>query len=158
MQLPGYPAVWSPCRKYRYTLWRVFSEYPPKNFMAVIGLNPSTATELEDDPTVNRCWKLAKREGFDAFCMLNIFALRSTDPQQLYKSADPIGAENDRWIIEVTQQADIVVAAWGVHGAFQYRGRDVRQMILDLKCLGITKHGHPRHPLYLRKDVEIIQW
>lgn len=126
--------------------------------MAVIGLNPSTATEYEDDQTVNRCWKLAKRDGYDAFCMLNIFALRSTDPQQLYTSPDPVGPDNNRWIQEVAQQADIVVAAWGVHGAFHHRGNQVRQMIPDLKCLGITKHGHPRHPLYLRKDVAIIKF
>lgn len=126
--------------------------------MAIIGLNPSSATENEDDPTVNRCWKLAKREGYDAFCMLNIFALRSTNPQKLYSSPDPIGVDNDQWIQQVTQQASIVVAAWGVHGAFQQRGKQVREMIPDLKCLGITKYGHPRHPLYLRRDVDVISY
>lgn len=104
--------------------------------MAVIGLNPSTATEMEDDPTVNRCWKLAKREGFDAFCMLNIFALRSTNPQQLYASIDPIGTYNDRWIKEIAHNASIVVAAWGIHGAFKDRGQNIRNLIQNLSCLG----------------------
>ena len=126
--------------------------------MAVIGLNPSTATEDEDDRTVNRCWKLARRDGYDAFCMLNIFALRSTDPQKLYSTPNPIGEENNHWIQEVAQQASIVVAAWGVHGAFLDRGRHVREMLSDLNCLGITKHGYPKHPLYLRSDVAVIPY
>jgi len=126
--------------------------------MAVIGLNPSTVTELEDDPTVNRCWKLTKREGYDTFCMLNIFAVHSTDPQQLYTSADPICIENDRWIKDVTEQAGVVVVARGVHEVFKKRGRDVKQMLPDLKCLGIKKHGHPKHPLYLKKDTPLVSY
>lgn len=154
--LPGYPAAWSPCSKYRYTLWRTFTSNPPRNYMALIGLNPSTATESVDDPTVNRCWKLAVREGFDAFCMLNLFGWRDTDPSGLYRTEDPVGADSDEWLLKVTAGASLIVAAWGTHGAYIGRGEEVKRMIPNLKCLGTTKDGHPRHPLYLRKDVQII--
>ena len=124
--------------------------------MAVIGLNPSTATETQDDPTVNRCWKLAKREGYDAFCMLNLFALRSTNPKQLYLSDDPVGIENDYWIHKIASDASVVVAAWGVHGALNSRGCQVAATMRDIKCLGTTKFGHPKHPLYLKKDTLLV--
>jgi hypothetical protein len=124
--------------------------------MALIGLNPSTATEEVDDPTVKRCWKLAKREGFDAFCMLNLFALRSTDPQMLYSAIDPVGSDNDKWLLEITKNAGITIGAWGNHGALNNRGNILKEMIPGLKCLGVNKSGHPKHPLYLRSDVEIF--
>lgn len=126
--------------------------------MALVGLNPSTATELADDPTVMRCWKLAKREGFDAFCMLNLFALRSTDPKKLYSTNDPVVSDNDKWLIVISQRAVFTVAAWGTHGAFMNRGETIKKLIPNLKCLGITKEGYPKHPLYMRKDVEIIPY
>lgn len=156
--LPGYPAAWSPDpeRKYRYTLWRVFTTDKPKRIMALIGLNPSTATEFDDDPTVLRCWKRAQRMGFDAFVMLNAFAWRDTAPENMIAAIEPIGQDNDNWLVRCTSIAEVTIAAWGVHGAHLGRGEAIKQFIPNLMCLGVTKGGHPRHPLYLKNDTPLV--
>lgn len=86
--------------------------------------------------------------------MLNIFAFRATDPKVMKAEEDPIGPENDRWIQEVASKAGLVIAAWGVHGAHMNRGQAVVEMVPGLHHLGLTKHGFPRHPLYLRADTK----
>lgn len=118
-------------------------------------LNPSTADETHLDPTVTRCCGYARRWGYGAIEVVNIFAYRSTDPKGLLAVADPVGEENDQHILAAVEDAALVVAAWGVHGALQDRGRIVQDLIADrcaLTSLGVTKDGHPRHPLYLRAD------
>lgn len=157
--LPGYPAVWSPepVPLHRYTLWRTFSTTPPKRIMSCIGLNPSTATEAEDDPTVMRCWKRAQRMGFDAFCMLNAFSFRGTDPRDMMAAAEPTGGQtNDEWLVSCASISEVVIAAWGVHGAHLGRGEQVKRLIPDLMCLGTTKEGHPKHPLYLSNETPLV--
>ena len=150
---PDGGAMFSPCKTYRYDLWR---QWDHGQEVAFIGLNPSTADEVKNDPTVTRCIKYAQRWGFAGMHMLNIFALRSTDPQALYVPGDPVGPENDRYLVEVCQQVEQVVVAWGVHGAVQQRDRAVLSLLerFPLWCLGTTKGGHPRHPLYLPRDVQ----
>lgn len=154
--LPGYPCAWSPDeeKSHRYTLWRVWNSNPQKIFM-VIGLNPSTATEIENDPTIRRCIGFAKREGCDALLMCNAFGFRATDPADMKAAADPIGAENDAWLVRCAGIASVVVAAWGVHGEFMSRGAQVKRLIPELKCFGTTKNGHPKHPLYLAADTPL---
>ena len=165
------PATFSPDRKHRYTLRRVWaSEWtadkglfpPPKasSFAAFIGLNPSTADETQDDPTVRRCVGFAKRWGFGGMFMLNIFALRSTDPAGLYKFRDPVGPRNDHFITQVAKlpEVGIVIAAWGNHGALLSRGWDVIKMVqgagvLLMRFGPLTIPGQPRHPLYLKGDL-----
>jgi hypothetical protein len=119
-----------------------------------IGLNPSTADEVQDDPTVRSCINFAKSWGFGALCMTNIFAYRSTDPRVMKAQADPIGVDNDRWLKEISEGAGLVVAAWGTHGAFMDRGRQVAELIGNLDCLDLTKDGFPKHPLYIRADIK----
>jgi len=149
-------ALFSPCRTWRYTLTRQWGPLlPTVNF---IGLNPSTADETTLDPTCRRCVGFARAWGFGTYVMTNIFAYRSTDPKALLAVEDPVGRENDAMIIEEAWGADLVVAAWGVHGALNDRGAQVTKMLQEIGvavfCLGTTKAGHPRHPLYLPKNVK----
>lgn len=149
-------AVFSLDRMYRYVLTRRWEE--GRRQLVVIGLNPSTADETVDDPTIRRCVGFAKRNRRSALVMLNLFALRATNPQDLYDSheagIDIVGPGNDDAIRTYAWGDDvIVVAAWGAHGGFLNRDRAVRALGLPhLNCWGRTKAGHPRHPLYLRAD------
>ncbi|MEP0894347.1 DUF1643 domain-containing protein [Leptolyngbya boryana FACHB-1624] len=81
-----------------------------------VGLNPSTADETHDDPTIRRCTKFAKDWGYSGLCMTNLFAYRATDPKEMIASVDSIGLENDQYLLEYAARAGIVVAAWGNHG------------------------------------------
>jgi len=123
-----------------------------------VGLNPSTATESVDDPTVRRVISFAQREGCDALLMTNAFAYRATDPNDMKAAADPIGPENDRWLLECSKMASVAVAAWGVHGEFMGRGEAVKKLIPGLRCFGRTKNGHPKHPLYLAADTPLMEF
>ena len=140
-------ATFSPCRKYRYALWRLWDEAKP--YVLFIGLNPSTADEVKDDPTVRRCIRYARDWGYGGLCMSNIFAFRATDPKVMKREADPVGLENDEWLKDLARDAGISVAAWGTHGSHMGRGARVIEMIDDLHYLDKTKAGHPKHPLYL---------
>lgn len=152
-------AAFSPCRRWRYTLFRRWSG-PKPGMVNFIGLNPSTADERTDDNTVRRCVRWAYEWGWSGCCVTNIFAYRSTDPKALYASDAPIGVENDRHLVETAKASGLVIAAWGVHGAHLNRGQFVATMLtragIDLQCLGVTKAGIPRHPLYLPSGVKPI--
>ncbi len=144
-------------RVYRYRLWRRWADGP---CLMVVGLNPSTADETSDDPTVRRCIGYARRWGFAGLRMLNLFALRSTDPRRLYQAADPLGPRNLTTIqheARATLAADgAVLAAWGNHGRLDDHARQLRDLLarsgIPAACLGLTRIGEPRHPLYLRAD------
>lgn len=147
-------AVFSEDEKYRYALGRVWNE-GGKGRCVFCMLNPSTADAMIEDPTVRRCMLFARRWGFRELHVINIFALRSTDPDRLREPGDPIGPENDEYIRRIGYEADLIVAAWGVHGSIMGRGRDVQTRLLgqrELHCLGVTGDGNPRHPLYIRGD------
>ncbi len=146
-------AVFSPCRRWRYELWRQWSSDP---FCMFIGLNPSTADENLDDPTVRRCIRYARDWGYGALCMTNIFAWRDTDPKKMKAQADPIGKENNHTLSYRAGQAGIVIAAWGTHGAHLGRHDAVRELLPQLHALKITKDGFPNHPLYLPLDAKPI--
>lgn len=151
-------ATFSPDRAYRYTLSRHWADGPA---FVVIGLNPSTADEQHDDPTIRRCIGFAKREGCGRLAMLNLFALCSTDPAALYTAPDPVGPDNDNAIRrECATEGAVVVAAWGAHGE-RWPGRVQKVLPLIwhhtvLRCFGVTKAGHPKHPLYLRSDAPLV--
>ena len=121
--------------------------------MAFVMLNPSTADEKRDDRTVAKCIKYAVSWGFRELCVLNLFALRSTDPKILYREDDPVGPDNDRWFRRVLPRCARVVCAWGNHGAYLGRGKQVLEMIGNLGhepwALVVTKTGQPGHPLFL---------
>lgn len=145
-------ATLSPCRRYRYDLWRRWSSGPYAMF---IGLNPSTADEQQNDPTIRRCIGFAKAWGYGALCMTNLFAFRATDPRDMKAAEFPIGGhENDLALRSLAESAGVVIAAWGVHGTHLDRAADVVKLIPNLQCLGLTKDGHPRHPLYLNADCQ----
>jgi hypothetical protein len=125
-------------------------------------LNPSTATEIQNDPTVERCERRARALGFGAFRVCNIFAYRATDPRDMRAQDDPNGPENDDAILNAAGWANEIVCAWGTHGEHLGRGPAVenllRQQPLPLLHLGLSKAGHPKHPLYISYTVQPIEW
>lgn len=154
-------AEFSPCRTWRYTLTRVWDKSKPMAMF--VGLNPSTADEVRNDPTVRRCIGFAQDWGYGGLIMTNIFAFRATDPKVMKKAEDPVGPENDKWLIRSAEKAGLVVAAWGTHGIHMNRERLVLDLFRGwedrrLTCLGKTKAGHPKHPLYLPKDAMVVRW
>ena len=156
-------AFFSPCRLYRYTLHRIWSEKKP--FVMFVGLNPSTADERKNDPTVTRCIRFAGDWGYGGMVMMNIFAYRSTDPRMLYKLENPVGEDNDRYIIEIAGEAGLIVTSWGNHGAHKGRGDEVLSMLMAMggssgkvRHLGLTGEGQPKHPLYLKADERPREW
>jgi hypothetical protein len=155
-------AILSDDRKYRYVLWRdvvptdgqlhVRDEWSRNHGDVVfVGLNPSTADEDADDPTIRRCVGFARSWGFKRLVMLNLFAYRATDPQRLRETPDPVGPDNDQWLRAYTK-ARLVVFAWGTRGDLFDRADAVRAWFPNGHTLGLTKHGHPRHPLYVKAD------
>lgn len=122
----------------------------------VIGLNPSTADETKDDPTIRKCIGFAKIHGFEALCMTNLFAFRATDPRDMRKEPDPIGPENDARLSECAKDAGMVLAAWGKHGEHMGRAAAVMSMFPNLVCLGTNLDGSPRHPLYVPYEQKLI--
>jgi len=153
-------ALYSDCERYRYALTRVWDEKGKR--VLFVMLNPSTATEVQNDPTVERCERRARALGFGAFQVTNIFAWRDTDPRKMRAAADPTGAMNDQFILEGAQWADTVVAAWGTHGAHLGRGAAVAKLLHQsgrpLYTLGLTKDGHPKHPLYISYSQQPQLW
>jgi hypothetical protein len=149
-------AIFSPDRAYRYALTRTWGERAPAVFVL---LNPSTADAFRSDPTVTRCARFARREQCGGLVVVNLFALRSTDPRVLRRHPDPAGPDNDRHILEYCRPGRLVIAGWGAHGRLRDRDRAVLALLsaarVDLRCLGTTAGGSPRHPLYLSRDTRL---
>lgn len=140
---------------YRYLLTRDWDRELPK--LGFIMLNPSTADGREDDPTIRRCLGFARSWGFGSIAVGNLFALRATKPIELTKAEYPIGPVNETWIDAVVRESELVIAAWGSHPFAAVRAKHVGKRLADqLSCLGVTKAGHPKHPLYLRADTQPI--
>lgn len=153
-------AIYSDCEQYRYALRRVWGT---QGKMALfIMLNPSKATEQQNDPTVERCEQRARRLGFGGFCVVNIFAWRETHPKLMRQAADPIGAENDAEVLKACAWADTVICGWGTHGEHLNRGHEVERVLrsngVSLHHLGLTKGRHPKHPLYIAYATHPILW
>ena len=153
-------AVYSPCEAYRYALTR---EWHPGGRKALfVMLNPSTATEVQNDPTVERCERRARALGFGAFRVANIFAYRATDPRVMRVQGDPVGPLNDAAIAEGAAWADQVICGWGAHGAHLERGAAVADLLrgtgLPLYHLGLTLAGAPKHPLYIGYAMQPELW
>lgn len=140
--------------KYRYSLVREWDKETPK--VLFIGLNPSTADEKTDDPTIRRCIGFAKKWGYGGILVGNLFAIRSTDPALIRKESDPIGSENDASLHEMVKLAKLVVAAWGNHGGYLHRSAVVRACIPNMKCFAKNKTGEPKHPLYVSENQPLI--
>ena len=145
-------ATLSPCGTYRYTLWRTWAQSVSR-LIAYVMLNPSTADETVDDPTIRKCIGFAKQLEFDGLWVFNLFAYRCTSPSALPKDAGTaIGPDNDRWLRSIDTRFGMVVAAWGAKGGRWNRDRSALEMLRqshDVYCLRKTKEGHPEHPLYI---------
>lgn len=157
----GTAAVFSPDRVYRYALTRTWSDGPAA---AWVMLNPSTADAFADDPTIRRCIGFSRAGDFGGLIVLNLFALRATDPAVMRAHDEPIGPCNKAVLSLLAgalgDQIGVWVAAWGVHGSHLGRGQRVRDLLaaaggVRLRCLGTTKDGHPRHPLYVPASTEL---
>ena len=150
--------------EYRYRLDRNWPGGDGSRAVWIL-LNPSTATETSNDPTIRRCVGFSQRWGVSALVVVNLFALRSTEPRGLAGAADPVGPENDQEIAAalaaVSDQPSCVVCAWGHYAA---AGRVAAVLALlaagDLRpyCLGVTRDGHPRHPLYVPYSTKLQPW
>ncbi|PIB22833.1 hypothetical protein BFP76_09890 [Amylibacter kogurei] len=153
-------AIYSDCEQYRYALTRVWDDTGKRALFVM--LNPSTATEVQNDPTVERCERRARALGFGAFRVTNIFAYRATDPRDMRAQSDPVGKENDTAIMDGAAWADTVICAWGTHGEHMGRGAFVERLLRDqskpLTHLGLSKAGHPKHPLYISYAKELENW
>ncbi len=153
-------AIYSDCERYRYELTRIWDLSGKRAHF--IMLNPSTATEVQNDPTVERCERRARALGFGAFRVTNIFAWRDTDPRAMRAAGDPVGPDNDAAILAGCDWADQVVCAWGTHGEHLNRGPQVERMLRAaghaLTHLGLSKLGHPKHPLYIGYAVQPQPW
>lgn len=143
---------------YRHWLSRTWDEARPyANFLM---LNPSTATHLEDDPTVFRTMNYAFDWGYGGVWVTNIFDYRDTDPEKMKAHPEPYSEANDAWIVHVARGAGIVVCAWGIDGDFGDRGTHVLALLrrnwITPHCLTKTKTGQPGHPLYLKKTLRPV--
>lgn len=155
-------ANFSPDRSYRYTLRRWIVPRTPEGLkrrtLNFIGLNPSTADESRNDPTVRRCMGFAESWGFAELIVTNAFALRSTDPSLLKLVADPVGPDNDYWLAHVMDAADLVIIAWSGMAVLKDRHAGILARMahngVHPHVLGLTKYGYPRHPLYMRASAK----
>ena len=157
-------AVISDDEVYRYRLWRIWE--PLRHPMVWLMLNPSTADAKADDPTIRRCMQFAKREGCGGIQVLNLYALRATHPENLLNHPDPEGPDNVKhWeqVIEHAGPSVRVIAGWGAGLDRVVRSRGLPAALGFFRfapwmCLGTTKDGHPRHPLYVKGDAPMVPW
>ena len=162
-------AVFSPCRKYRYSLWRRWDcrrtlfdiTSTGDDLCGFIGVNPSTADEIENDRTVSRCITFARDWGFTGMVMLNCFGYRNTDPEIMFAEDEPVGPENNDALEYFVNRLPRIVAAWGNAGLHRGRSTEVRQILRgrdNVFHLGMTEAGEPKHPLYLLRTTEPELW
>lgn len=163
------------CKLYRYRLWRTWDKDKPP--MVFVMMNPSTADEMHDDPTIARCQGFAQRDGFGGVEIFNVFPLRSTDPKGLLDGiAGPFADENERTLQAIPatvfnepKKLPAIVVAWGVRVGGRKLVEHYRKAASIVNaasvmigshvcCLGTTKDGSPRHPLYVHGDTKLVPW
>ncbi len=151
-------AIFSPDRLYRYELIRIWDV--TKRIAIFICLNPSTADETVDDPTLTRCIGYAMDWGYGGVVMLNIFACRATKQNDMMRKEYPIGPRNDEILKRyLDMDFTLYLAGWGDGGRHLNRGVEVANIFKDkLRCLNVNESGHPTHPLYLKKDLKPIPY
>ncbi|MGJ0372506.1 DUF1643 domain-containing protein [Aliarcobacter cryaerophilus] len=149
-------AILSEDRKYRYVLSRIWDESKP--LVVIIGLNPSTADEKDDDNTIKKCINFSKNWGYGGLYMLNLFAFRATAPSDMFNASSPIGEENSKYIEKYSKLSDKVICAWGNNGNFKNRSKEVLLNIENKFYLKLNKTGEPAHPLYLNKNLIPIKF
>jgi hypothetical protein len=154
-----YGAIFDAKDKYRYSLWRSWSAHHPR--ILFILLNPSTADEQKNDPTIRRCMGFARAWKFGSIEVVNLFAYRATNYKDLFNVSDPVGAENNRFLMQAVERCSTVVLGWGTRGILLGRDRQVMSLLAsrnDLYCLGITRDGQPRHPLYVKGNTYLVSF
>lgn len=161
-------AVFDPSRKYRFSLWRRWEEDCQWSRMcAFIGLNPSTADESQDDPTIRRCINFCKAWGFGGYVMLNLFGYRATKPEDMYRQSDPVGIFGDEVLQIVPALVGRTVCAWGAGAVHRKLGPHANRCMIvkswmmeypEVYYLTLTKHGQPGHPLYVPGDTVPTRW
>jgi hypothetical protein len=149
-------AIFSDDRKYRYALWRIWNT--SRKFLMMIGLNPSVANELKNDPTITRGIIRSDREGYGGFLMANLFAYVSTDPNALLKNENTVGEFNDCYIKQMVELSAIQLCGWGSFKPVAKRCDKVFSMLTNPHCLGINSDGQPKHPLYVAYDTKMIKY
>ena len=148
----------SECEQYRYTLvrdWNKAGDIRPR--VRFVMLNPSKADASVDDPTIRKCVGFANRNGYGGIVVVNVFALRATDPRSLVGyHGDRIGPQNNEWLTAELRDADVILGwgAWGSHSLLRDDVVRFKTMLRyrkprRVRCLGLTKEGEPRHPLML---------
>ena len=151
-------AILSECGTYRYLLQRSWDVR--RQGVCFVMLNPSTADATLDDPTIRRCLGFASDLGFGQLEVVNLFALRATDPRMLRQHPDPIGSENDALIVKSAHVCQMTICAWGNHGKYQARDKIVLRLLRDNGvspyALKLTKGGYPAHPLYLPANIKPV--
>jgi len=135
---------------HRYSLWRIWDSN--KAMVVFVLLNPSTADASQDDPTLRRCIGFAQSWGFGGLYVVNLFAFRATDPFEMKSAPNPVGPMCDKYIMGCVGRSEMVVCGWGCHGSHLGRDREVLDMLKSPYHLGLTKNGHPKHPLYLKRE------
>lgn len=160
--VPGYPSVFSPCRDYRYCLWRIWRNIAAPRFVLWCLCNPSTADDDDLDPTLRRCRDFSQAWDFDAMCIVNLFAFRATDPAEMKAADDPVGDDNDLWIARLASDAELIVAGWGKIGVHLNRPEAIRVLFnsigRELHCLKVNANGSPQHPLYVAGSANPIEY
>ena len=155
------PAIFSPDRRYRYMLIRHVGDGDRVCLFCM--LNPSTADEEVNDPTITRDIGFARAWECGWLIVVNLFAYRATNPADMKSpTVEPVGFLNDHHILQAAALADLRVCAWGSHGSYGGRSKHVKKMLLGqgytLHHLGLTKGGEPKHPLYLPARQELTEW
>lgn len=150
-------AVISDCGKYRYLLRRAWDHGKPR--VLFVMLNPSTADATVDDATIRSCIRLARSWGYGSFEVVNLFGFRSTDPEGMGEAEDPIGPENDHIARAAVGRCDMAICAWGAHWMAKTRTGAMVSLITSQRpvayCVGRTKSGAPKHPLYIKSGTEL---
>jgi len=145
-------AIISDDKNYRYALWRIW-DHRLKLIMFIM-LNPSTADEKKNDPTIHKCITYAKRWGYGGILIGNLYAFRSTNPLALNFESNPVGPDCDFYLSEMIKHVDLKIAAWGNNGITKGRTDKVKSLMGKLHYLELSKSGNPKHPLYLRKTLK----
>ena len=152
-------AIFDETGVYRYNLIREWDSSLPR--VLYIMLNPSTANHEKEDQTSRQCLYFSKKFGFGSLEVVNLFSIISTDPTKIKHILDPIGKENDTYILEAAKRANKIIVAWGGEHFINKRNQEIASMLISrgykLYCLDVTKSGHPRHPSRMNHNIEVLK-
>lgn len=158
---PDGSATFDSSYQYRYSLTRSWNTTRSKP-LTFIMLNPSKADAEHNDPTVFACIQFAKELNYDHLDIVNLFAYRSSLPSDLRLANDPIGTDNDHYLLKSAELAKQIILAWGNWGCFLNRHEAVLQLLRPhqqkLYYLKRNHSGQPGHPLYIKRNTQPQPW